>query len=154
MSDLIAFERLMKHVRLEAMDRLIEEGGQTIGWEKTPGFCDLIRDAEAELSRLQSLSDQNRLTGGWRDIGAPRHIDDINDVVLKGLAVEEALLDLMEVHRAVFGTTGSEPDVYADYDRCVELGRKSDTAIKTLSRLCHNNQLAASPPLPGGEEKR
>ena len=36
-------------------------------------FYDTVSRARDELSRLQSLSDQNRLTGGWRDIeSAPK----------------------------------------------------------------------------------
>ena len=44
----------------------------------------------------------------------------------------DALADLEEVYRAVFGHTGDEPDVYADYDRCCELDAKMRRAIETL----------------------
>lgn len=45
---------------------------------------------------------------------------------------EQALADLEEVRKAVFGDVGDEPDVYADYDRCVELQGKMRRAIDTL----------------------
>ena len=47
----------------------------------------------------------------------------------------KALADLEEVHRAVFGEAGSEPDVYADYDRCRELEDKMRRAIDTLRMI-------------------
>lgn len=45
---------------------------------------------------------------------------------------EQALADLEEVRKAVFGETGDASDVYADYDRCVELHAKMRRAIDTL----------------------
>lgn len=45
----------------------------------------------------------------------------------------EALADLDEVRKAVFGDVGDEPNVYADYDRCSELSGKMRKAISTLS---------------------
>ncbi|EBY7415690.1 hypothetical protein D6J61_25740, partial [Salmonella enterica subsp. enterica serovar Alachua] len=44
---------------------------------------------------------------------------------------------LEEIQRAVFGTLGSEPDVYADYDRLCELSRKMREAIRALSSPDH-----------------
>lgn len=44
-----------------------------------------------------------------------------------------ALADLEEVYGAVFGhDAGDEPNVYADYDRCLELSEKMRRAIETL----------------------
>lgn len=44
-----------------------------------------------------------------------------------------ALADLEEVYGAVFGhDAGDEPNVYADYDRCLELSAKMRRAIETL----------------------
>jgi hypothetical protein len=45
---------------------------------------------------------------------------------------QSALADLEEVYRAVFGYIGDEPNVYADYDRLVELSGKMRRAIETL----------------------
>lgn len=46
--------------------------------------------------------------------------------------LEDAIVDLEEVRRAVFGDVGDEPDVYADYDRCSELMGKMRRAIDVL----------------------
>lgn len=50
--------------------------------------------------------------------------------------VTNALADLEIIYRAVFGYIGDEPDVYADYDRCVELSRKMMEAIVILRQAC------------------
>lgn len=45
-----------------------------------------------------------------------------------------AIHDLEEVFGEVFGhSPGAEPNIYADYDRCVELQRKMRRAINTLT---------------------
>lgn len=47
-----------------------------------------------------------------------------------------ALLDLCEVQKATFGTqAGDEPDVYADYDRLVELCGKMTDAVQEVEDL-------------------
>jgi len=48
-------------------------------------------------------------------------------------AMSEVVADLEEVHKAVFGDVGDEPNVYADYDRCSELAGQMRRAIKTLA---------------------
>jgi hypothetical protein len=46
----------------------------------------------------------------------------------------DAINDLEEVFGEVFGhSPGAEPDIYADYDRCVELMQKMRQAINTLT---------------------
>jgi hypothetical protein len=53
--------------------------------------------------------------------------------LLKNVRKRETILaNLDEVYQAVFGEIGEEPDVYADYDRCVELKTKMRNAINAL----------------------
>jgi hypothetical protein len=55
-------------------------------------------------------------------------------ILVRNLAKRrEAIADLEEVRKAVFGDVGDEPNVYADYDRCVELAAKMRRALDTLS---------------------
>ena len=45
----------------------------------------------------------------------------------------DALINLEEVRKAVFGDVGDEPNVYADYDQCSELAGKMRKAIVELT---------------------
>lgn len=61
---------LLRHVPADA--RLVVESDDGLSTRYIP-IGRLASEAISELSRLQSLSDQNRLTGGWRDIeSAPK----------------------------------------------------------------------------------
>lgn len=48
----------------------------------------------------------------------------------------EALLKLELVRKAVFGDTGDEPNVYADYDKLLALEQHFDLATSILAKLC------------------
>ncbi|QXV73550.1 hypothetical protein [Rhizobium phage RHph_X2_30] len=58
------------------------------------------------------------------------HIERPISLTEKGAA--NALADLEEVRKAVFGDVGDEPNVYADFDRCSELGGKMRRSIAAL----------------------
>lgn len=74
MSDLI--ERLAAEIKAMRAAPSGEQVGDTphvANWADKPhrvvyDACRLLEEAISELSRLQSLSDQNRLTGGWRAV--------------------------------------------------------------------------------------
>lgn len=86
------------------------EAGALCGWP-APN-CNAREGAEALFK------------AGLLAISQPHHADE---------RVVEALADLDEVRKAVFGDVGDEPDVYADYDRCSELCGKMARAIAALS---------------------
>ncbi len=48
--------------------------------------------------------------------------------------LETAIANLEEIQLAAFGSLGSEPDIYADYDRLCELSRKMREAIQSCSQ--------------------
>lgn len=108
----------------------------------------LMNEAADELSRLQSLSDQNRLTGGWRDIeSAPK--DGATILVWfdrPGIGVRAVHWERPE--------WSSEPDAGLWHVSDLKHGPFP------LRRYCSGDdkfwQPLPSPPLPlpGGEEKR
>jgi hypothetical protein len=55
-----------------------------------------------------------------------------NTISLQPEALQAVLDDLASIHKAVFGDIGDRPDVYADYDRCLDLERRMSRALKTL----------------------
>lgn len=48
--------------------------------------------------------------------------------------MDEVISNLETIYREVFGYVGDEPDIYSDYDRCVELMGKMQDAIRFLHR--------------------
>ena len=95
--------------------------------------ANLIIEAADELSRLQSLSDQNRLTGGWRAVPEGWKLVPLEPTI----NMQRAYFDVIDRNLkrvqtdATFGRFSSNQEAY-------------------------KAMLAASPPLPlpGGEEKR
>lgn len=49
---------LERHVAMECMDRLIEDGGRIVGWEKTPELSRLLDDTRAAIARATGGSDE------------------------------------------------------------------------------------------------
>lgn len=101
-----------------------------------------------------------------RHIG-PRVADNAAFIALANPATILALLDALalqaegrrelveaytELADAVFGDLGSEPDVYADYDRLVELQRRFSALSKVVSGGGSSRDLSrsAGDPLEGG----
>lgn len=77
------------------------------------------------LHRGGGFSSAEAATREWNNRPAPAATD-------TGLVT--AVADLEEIQQAVFGSLGSEPDVYADYDRLCELSRKMREAMRVCSQ--------------------
>jgi hypothetical protein len=53
--------------------------------------------------------------------------------IAKRVTPQEAIADLERVRKAVFGDdTGDAPDIYADYDNCMEMANVMSRAIRSL----------------------
>ena len=100
--------------------------------------ANLIIEAADELSRLQSLSDQNRLTGGWRDIEA-------TDEVVRYVGRYGGFCRDCADENGVCPASGMP---------CGDDGKAVRHVISALNYGFGHGFIKAPPlPLPGGEEK-